>query len=102
MKHTKNMYINPSHEATELELYALHSNPAIYRRLLGVVETLRRHVKRGNYDPARAVDAFYYTMNDAAKMYAREFMSIGAGFTVTERYTAAAAMVEHFEEDILD
>ena len=102
MKRTKNMYINPSHEANELGLYALHCDENLYRWLQNVVGTLKKHYKRGNYNPDRAIDAFYPVMTEAAKRYAKEFFSIGGGFTVTERFTAAAAMVEHFEEDITE
>lgn len=103
MKRTKNMYINPSHEANELELFCLHNDRYIYRCLQGVVANLKKYYKRGNYNPDRAIDAFYPVMTEAAKRYIREFCSIGARpFSVTDRFTAAAAMVEHFEEDITE
>lgn len=103
MKRTKNMYINPTHEANELELYALNGDANLYRWLQNVVGTLKKHYKRDNYDPERAIDAFYPVMTEAAKRYMREFCSIGARpFSVTDRFTAAAAMVEHFEEDITE
>lgn len=102
MKRTKNMYINPSHEANELELFSLHNDRYIYRCLQGVVTNLKKHYKRGNYNPDRAIDAFYPVMTEAAKRYAKEFFVIGGGFTVTERFTAAAALVDHFEEEITE
>ena len=103
MKRTKNMYINPSHEANELELYALHCDENLYRWLQNVVGTLKKHYRRGNYNPDRAIDAFYPVTTEAAKRYMREFCNIGPGpFSVTDRFTATAAMVEHFEEDITE
>ena len=101
MKHTRNMIRKPSDEARELFLYTINTG-RIYKRIEAVVDCLRKHNARGNYDPEKAIDAFYHVATDAAKMYAREFFTIGARpFTVTERYTAAAEMVEYYEDDIL-
>lgn len=100
MKHTRNMIRKPSDEARELFLYTINTS-RFYNRIQSVIDRLKRHNARGNYDPEKAIDAFYYVASDAAKMYAREFFNIGGGFTVTERFTAAADMVEYFEEEIL-
>ena len=87
MKRTKNMYIRPSHEATELELYALNGDENLYRWLWNVVGTLKKHYKRGNYNPERAIDAFYPVMNFLFRMYsAKNKMNIHLLVKIFDEY----------------
>lgn len=93
MKHTKNMFYNPTHESGELYLYATN-NGELYRRQISAIENnLRRKMERGVYDHNKAVDAFYYATDAASRLYNSDF---GYSFTVTERYTAAVDMADDF------
>ena len=96
MKHTKSMIYSPSIEADELKLYA-DNNGALYRNMITpTIDNLKRKIKRGIFDAAKAVDAFYYVTTEAARRYFTEF---GGRFTVSDRWTAAVDMLQDFIND---
>ena len=102
MKHTKNTIIKESIESRELSLYA-DNERALYPAIVAVVRNLAKYYKRGQFDKAKAVDAFYPVACMAAKMYCREFASIEDAprcFDVTARYTAAADLLDYHMENI--
>lgn len=94
MKHTKNHVVELSVEARELALFA-DNEREVYPRIIAAVNCCHKHFKRGKYDEKKAIDAFYYVADFAARLYNRNF---GYMFTVTERYTAAAILLDcHYE-----
>ena len=102
MKHTKNTIIKESIESRELSLYA-DNKSTLYPAIVAVVRNLARYYKRGQFDKAKAVDAFYPVACRAAQMYCREFASLEDAarcFDVTARYTAAADLLTRYMEDI--
>lgn len=105
MKHSKNMVIKPSPEATELTLYAINDGYLYEHSAMPIIINLQKKAKKGTYNKAMAIDAFYYLAQEAAKKYCKDFAHVEDApqiFDVTSRYTAAAAMLEHYEEQILE
>lgn len=103
MKKTASMIIKPSEESRELALYAENTATLYHSRIVPVVRCLAKHLKRGQFDHDRAISAFYPVACDAARMYCREFARDEDAvkvFDVTARYTAAAALLDSFMENI--
>lgn len=103
MKHTKNMTVVPSAEATELTIYAVNTEHLYSRMIVPVVRNLARKYAKGIFDPDKARDAFYSVACEAAKMYCIEFARLEDAphvFDVTARFTAAAALVDEYMENI--
>ncbi len=88
-----------SHEARELMLYA-DNTQALARQRDAVCASLARHVRRGDYDSAKAPAAFRYLAEAAAKAYAREFslrdVPWHATFSVAARAEVARALAPRF------
>lgn len=98
MKITKSMIIKESDEARELFLYA-DNNSRIYNTVKAVARTLAKHKQRGNYDSVKAIYAIYNSViREAVKLYGVDFGF--TGFTVTEKWTAAASMLESMDDII--
>ena len=103
MKRTKSMIYTPSTESRELMLYAVNTGDLYRRYIVPAVNNLHRHYKRGQFDQDKAIDAFYPIATAAAKMYCREFARIEDApqvFSVTDRFTTAADMVDYYMENI--
>ena len=103
MKRTKNMTVIPSTEATELTLYTVNTERLYSYRIVPVVRCLAKKYAKGTFDPDKARDAFYPIACEAARMYCREFARLVDApkvFDVTARFTAAAALVENYMENI--
>lgn len=104
MKHTKNMIIKESIESNELALYAANERDIYFARVVPVVKNLAKYYKRGNFNADRAIDAFYPVATAAANKYCRVFANIENMphvFNVTTRYTAAAALLNRFMDNII-
>ena len=98
MKRTKSMYMNPTVESRELALYtANHHTEKYYKQIKSVVNALKKHYKRGEYNTDRAIDAYYPIVCGAAKEYSKDF---GGNFTVTERFNAAVELEHDFFEEV--
>ena len=97
MKRTKNMKVIETAESRELMLYAVNNGAIYARAIVPTIKNLSKKYRAGKFDADRAIDAFYYVAQAASDSYYRDF---GYRFTVTERFTAAAGMVEYFMEDI--
>ena len=101
MKRTKNMIVNPTTESDELFLYAVNTS-RLYQWVITVVRNLARKYRKGIYDPDKARDAYYPIACEAAKMYQHEFGTPGASiFSVSDIFTAAAAMEEYYLENVI-
>lgn len=103
MKRTKSMIYKPSDEARELTLYAVNTERLYSRMIVPIVRNLAKKFSKGIFDAEKAVDAFYPVANEAAKMYCKEFARLEDAphvFSVTDRFTAAADMVNEYMEDI--
>lgn len=103
MKHTKNMIVKESDESRELGLYADNNREIYFAYIVPVVRNLAKYYKRGQFDTAKAIDAFFPVATAAAKKYCREFASLEDApqiFDVTARYTAAAYLLKRHMENI--
>lgn len=101
MKITRNMIYRPSDAATELTLFAVNEHSE-YERFLGVISSLSRKMRKGIYDPQKAVISYYHAVTQAAKvydvMYGNPFQR--STFNVTDRWTAATDLEEYFRENV--
>lgn len=102
MKRTKSMIYTPSTEARELTLYTVNTG-SLYPMTVNVIRNLAKKYMKGTFDADRAIDAFYPIACEAARMYCREFARMQDAphvFSVTDRFTAAADMVDYYMENI--
>jgi len=103
MERTKNMVYRPSIESRELTLYATNDGRLYDYRIVPVVRNLAKKFAKGTFNPDKAIDAFYPVATEAAKKYCREFARVEDApriFSVTDRFTTAADMVEYYMENI--
>lgn len=85
--------------ARELELYAENTREIYDRWTMPTVANLTRKYKRGQYDKAKAIKAWEYVAEAAAKMYAREFASQAQWhvmFNAATRRVVAATLEEAY------
>ena len=97
MKRTKSMIYKPSEEARELLLVATNEGKLYNSMIVPIVRNLARKMAKGVFNADKAIDAFYYVADAASKQYNKDY---GYLFTVTERFTAAADMVDYYMENI--
>ena len=103
MKHTKSMIVKETTESRELGLYADNERDIYFSYIVPVVKNLAKYYKRGKFDHAKAIDAFFPAATAAAKKYCREYARVEDApqiFDVTARYTAAAYLLECHMENI--
>lgn len=103
MNRTKNMFYKPSIESRELTLYATNDGRLYDYRIVPVVRNLAKKFAKGTFNPDKAIDAFYPIATEAAKKYCKEFARLEDApnvFSVTDRFTTAADMVDYFMENI--
>lgn len=96
MKRTTSMIYRPTAESDELYIFA-DNEERIYRQMQDIKASLLKKVKKGVYDADKAIDAFFYAMCEASKLYAKSF---GYAFTVQDRFTAAADFAREFTEEV--
>lgn len=103
MKRTKSMVYAPSTEARELTLYAINDGRLYDCWMVPIVRNLARKYSKGTFNADRAIDAFYPVATEAAKKYCKEFTRVEDAprvFSVTDRFTTAADMVDYYMENI--
>lgn len=102
MKRTNSMIYRPTEDSRELTLYTINDGD-LYRGLtIPIIDNLKRKVKRGAFDPEKAVDAFFHLATVAAKKYCAEFSSADFSFPVQVRFTVAVELRDYYIEDITD
>lgn len=79
------------HNARELYFYALNTSGVYFGVIVPTINSLRRHVKRGNYSEAAALVAWQHVADKAAKLYISDY---GGAFIVADRCAAAVALCE--------
>lgn len=92
--------------AHELELYAENTRRIYDRCTMPTIENLKRKAKKGQYNKEKAVKAWEYVAEAAAKEYAREFASPTEWHTIFNAATrwAVAATLEdvYYNEYIME
>lgn len=63
--------------ARELKLYADNTFEIYNRHAMPTVENLKKKYVKGDYEHDKAVRAWEYVAEAAAKLYAREFATVG-------------------------
>lgn len=90
--------------AVELELYTEDTRAIYDRHTMPTINNLRRKYQRGTYDKEKAVKAWEYVAEAAAKLYCKEFATPSAWHTVfnaaTRRAVAATLESVYFDEYI--
>lgn len=76
--------------AYELELYAENTGTIYEKNTLPTIRNLQKKYRRGQYDHEKAVKAWEYVAEAAAKLYAREYASAGDWFRIFNRATRRA------------
>lgn len=103
MKHTKSMYYQESHEATELYFFCINTRQPYEYLLVPVRENLKKKYAAGKYNREKAIDAYYYAVNAATKLYNKMYSTPGSNpFNVTARYTVATMIENHFSDEMED
>ena len=103
MKRTRNTVIKESDESRELFLYASNDGDIYRTNIVPTVRNLAKKYNKGTFDADKAIDAFYYVADAAARKYCKEFAHIEDApriFNVTARFTCAAEMVNYYMENI--
>ena len=96
MTRTRNMIYKDTAEAQELYIFA-NNEHRIYDMMQSVEASLQKKVDKGIYDADKAIDAFYYVMCEASKMYKKLF---GYSFSVGDRFTAVADFAREYTEEV--
>lgn len=90
--------------ARELELYTENTREIYEQNTMPTIENLKKKYKRGTYDREKAVVAWGYVADSAAKMYSREFSSGRDWYNIfnasTRRAVAETLESVYFEEYI--
>lgn len=93
---------NPETEIRELELYA-ENNEELYRqRIIPILNNLARKIKRGVYDPEKALVLWKYAADDAAKRYGKE-LGNNDGFKIfspADRRAVAKELQMYYQEEL--
>jgi hypothetical protein len=91
--------------ATELALFIENDYPA-YTDLLYSVRNLRKHYRRGDYDPVRAVDGLLHPVSRGARRYVSVWGSSGDMwfrlFVPEVRRSVASHFVDVYAGDVTD
>ena len=90
--------------ARELALSATNNADLYRRQTLPIIANLKRKIKRGIYDPGKALKLWGYLAESAAKDYAKQFGTAGDRwfemFPPDTRREAAAQIAEFFQDAI--
>lgn len=90
-----------NHEAVELSLY-IDNDSTSYQQVQQAFVTIGKHVRRGEYDSARAVAFIEAVVGQCARRYCKEFASPSDRwwtiFDVPTRRAVAEALVDDYEE----
>lgn len=97
MKRTKTMTYNQTIESQELFLYATNDGDIYRQQITPAINNLRKKAIKGTYNQNKSIDLFYYITTAASDKYKKDF---GFSFSVGDRFTAAADMVDYYKDEI--
>lgn len=97
MKRTKSMVYKPTVESRELVLFATNDGNLYRQTAIPCIKNLNRKYNKGLYVPDKAVDLWYNLACRASELYKKQF---GYGFSVSDRFTAAVEIEEHYREAV--
>lgn len=99
MKRTKSMVYQETNESRELFLCTINNGTTHSKAIIPVLENLKKHCKRGNYDTEKAIDAWYRVATIASNEYKKDF---GYSFSVGDRFTVAVELEKCYREEIFE
>lgn len=86
---------------TELVNYIINDGDLYRQRTTPIIDNLKRKIKKGIYDPEKAVKLFMYLADDGAKKYSDEFgMTWHNAFPTNIREKVARELLEYYQEEI--
>ena len=85
----------------ELELYATNDSEVYFKSIVPIQDNMTKKLKKGIFDHDKAVKAFLYTADFAAKKYCKEFGGIWYQvFNKATREETAKYLLKNFLEEI--
>lgn len=103
MIRTKSMYYQESDASRELYFFSIDTREPYEKLLVPVRENLKKKAKAGKYNKDLAIIAYYHAVTAAAKLYSKYYGTPGENiFTVTDRYTTATDIEQHFADEMED
>jgi DNA-nicking Smr family endonuclease len=81
--------------AEELELFAENTGE-LYPQKQAILANIKRKLKRGKYDPAKAPKLWMYWVDNAAKRYQKEFGSESPIFNKPTREAVAQDLAKRY------
>ena len=97
MKRTKSMIYKETPESIELLLYTTNDGRIYERSIRAAILNLQKKMKKGLYDPDKAVDLWYYIADAGSKAYYKDF---GYSFNVQDRFTVAVELERRYREEV--
>ena len=95
----------PDHvSARELALFTINDGDLYHRQTLPIIANLKRKIKRGIYDPSKALKLWGYLAESAAKDYVKQLCATGERwfdmFPPDTRREAAALIANHYYDTV--
>lgn len=88
--------------ARELHLYAMNDGETYRQSLTPIMDNMDGKRQRGIFDAEKAVKAFEYAAEYAARRYCREFGGAWCGvFNAATRRAAAALLLDDYLSDVI-
>lgn len=104
VKDPKSLGLSGGDEQRELELYTINDGDIYRQRIQPILANLRRKIKKGTYDAAKAVKLWGYAADAGAQKYNKEFGDakgkIDQIFKKADRMAVAKSLQEHYEEEL--
>lgn len=91
--------------ADELAMYIINDGDLYRRNISMVIKNLAKKIKKGVYDPQKALKLWQYSAQWGAQKYTKEFRIAGTHgsygmFSPSDRKDAAKQLAEHFEDEL--
>jgi hypothetical protein len=96
---------NPETEAHELALFTVNDGTLYRQRAQPIMANLRKKIRSGKYDAAKALKLWAYLADAGAQAYTKEFGTPGPNgsygvFSKADRALAAQEIAEHYDEEL--
>lgn len=105
---------NPATEVRELVLFTTNDSDLYRQRVKPILANLAKKIRKGTYDPAKALKLWAYLSDAGAQKYTKEFGDTGGSyrgprgstsygiFTKSDRRDAAKEFAEYYAEELAD
>ncbi len=91
--------------ADELAMYIVNDGDLYRQNISMVIKNLAKKIKKGTYDPQKALKLWQYSAQWGAQKYTKEFRIAGTHgsygmFSPSDRKDAAKQLAEHYEDEL--